>query len=402
MRFPRDKPPRVDAKLELGAVSFTAPRHALLEEPPEEPPPPPAPVPCPFAGARTNTTGPRVALQHGVLTDACTWGSAYGPNLFQRGTNLRALRVTQTPADELYANQAASLNSQLQATQAGPWVVVGHSNGGVVARKAHALYGATRVSGIISMDSPHAGAQITEYHRQFALSATAAAVGTAALGSAAWAVQKLGANPVVTAISNAVLKKYGPGLPFVAGGIAPIMLSGGQNVFLDMQPGPNSAGGLNQPGAEQFNITRVAMFSEAPRSWLSVRVACDFLGKDGNKCARNMRIANRLSWATAIAGTIAGLAGWAPGYALARGALMVTASATALDKVWKYLVDGGTKGDGIVSLHSQRALPGKTAEVRIVSGPTHQKVTRSFEAKQLMELQLRSRFGATINGVPIP
>ena len=127
-----------------------------------------------------------------------------------------------------------------------------------------------------------------------------------------------------------------------------------------------------------------------------------FLGKDGNKCARNMRIANRLSWATAIAGTIAGLAGWAPGYALARGALMVTASATALDKVWKYLVDGGTKGDGIVSLHSQRALPGKTAEVRIVSGPTHQKVTRSFEAKQLMELQLRSRFGAAINGVPIP
>jgi len=115
-----------------------------------------------------------------------------------------------------------------------------------------------------------------------------------------------------------------------------------------------------------------------------------------------MRIANRLSWATAITGTITGLAGWAPRYALARGALTLGAPATAFDTMWKYLVDGGTNGDGIVSLQSRRALQGKTAEVRITSGPTHQKVTRSLEAKRFMETQLRSRFGAIINGVPIP
>ena len=392
---------------ESDVLAYEAPYHPrpLIEEVPEEspqPPPAPQPVSCVFGGARVNTTGPRIALQHGVLTDACTWGSAYGPNLFQRGANLRALRVSQTASDQPYADQAASLNAQLQATQVGPWVVVGHSNGGIVARKAHALYGSARVSGIVTMDSPNQGATITQYNRQFALSTTAALIGTGALNGAAWAVTKLGANPVLERISNSVLKKYGPGLLFVAGGIAPVFLSGNQNVFLDMQPGANSAGGLNQPGNEQFNITRIALFSESPRSWLSVRVACDFLGKDGNACVRNMRIANRLSWVTAIAGTIAGVAGWAPGFALARGALAMSASATALDKVWKFLVDGGTSGDGIVSSYTQRALPGRQAELRISGDPTHQKVTRSFAAKQLAEQQLRERFGANITGVPLP
>jgi len=128
----------------------------------------------------------------------------------------------------------------------------------------------------------------------------------------------------------------------------------------------------------------------------------DFFKKDGNKCARNVQIANRLSGATAITGTITGLAGWAPGYALARGALTLGAPATAFDTMWKYLVDGGTNGEGIVSLQSRRALQGKTAEVRITSGPTHQQVTRLLAAKRLMEGQLRFRFNAAINGVPIP
>ncbi len=369
---------------------------------PQLPPPPPPPVSCVYAAVRSAAAGPRVALQHGILTDACTWGSAYGPDFFQRGSNFKALRVAETPADQLYSAQATSLNSQLQSTQAGAWVIVGHSNGGIVARKAHALYGVGKVGGIISMDSPHAGATITSYNRQFAASAAAATFGVAVLNSAAWAVDKLPVSGVFTSISNSVLKKYGPGLLFVAGGIGPVMLSGSQNVFLDMQPGTASAGGLNQPGAETFNIPRVALFSESPRSWLSVRVACDFLKKDGDTCVRNMRTANRLSWMTAVVGTIAGLAGWTPGFALARGALALAASATAMDLMWKFLVDGGTQGDGIVSSYTQRAFPGKIVEIQIPGNPTHQKVTRSLAAKQLAEAQLRLRFGAVITGQPIP
>ena len=369
---------------------------------PTLPPPPPPPTSCVYSAVRNGATGPRVDFQHGILTDACTWGAAYGPDLFQRGSNLRAVRISETPADQLYGIQASSLNTQLQATQAGAWVVVGHSNGGIVARKAHALYGIGKISGIVTLDSPHAGATITQYNRQFAATAAAATFGTAVLNSAAWAIDKLGASGVFGSISNAVLRKYGPGLLYTSGGIGPVFLSGSQNVFLDMQPGAGSAGGLNQPGAETFNITRVAIFSESPRSWLSVRVACDFLKKDGDACVRNMRAANRLSWVTAVVGTIAGIAGWAPGYALARGALALSASATAMDLTWKFLVDGGTQGDGTMSSYTQRSFPGKIVEIQIPGNPTHQKVTRSLAAKQLAEGQLRQRFGAVITGQPIP
>ncbi len=369
---------------------------------PTLPPPPPPPASCVYSAVRSAATGPRVNFQHGILTDACTWGAAYGPDLFQRGTNLRAVRISETPADEIFAVQAPILNTQLQATQAGAWVIVGHSNGGIVARKAHALYGSENVGGIITLDTPHAGASITQYNRQFAATAADAVFGTAVLNSAAWAVDKLGASGVFGSISNAVLRKYGPGLLFVSAGIGPVFISGSQNVFLDMQPGAGSAGGLNQPGAETFNIKRIAIFSESPRSWLSVRVACDFLKKDGDACVRNMRIANRLAWLTAVVGTIAGLSGWSQGFALARGALALSASATAMDLTWKYLVDGLTQGDGTMSSYTQRAFPGGILQFQIPGNPTHQKVTRSLEAKRLAEGQLRSQFGAQIVGQPIP
>ena len=358
--------------------------------------PPPSGPPCEFSATR-NMTGPRVALQHGILSDCGTW-RGYGPDLWTRGTNLTALRVTTTPSDQSYADQAFGLTSATQATQMGPWVVVGHSNGGIVARKALSLNSPSIINGIITLNTPHAGAPITQWNRELAFVAGFSVTANAAFITISTVI----GSPVLGELGGALASAVGPAQLFGPAGLGTVLLQGSQPVFREMQPGPNAAGGLNQPGAEAngAGVKRFGLYSETSRDWLSVRLACDFLNKDSNACVKRMKRASRFAFITAIVGTIAGFAGFTPGFAVAAFAGSWLAQMKALDVLYKWMVDGNTSSDGVVPSSSQRAMPNAISVTQVPGDPDHVIAPSSPEAHFEVEKLLRSQFGANI--LPIP
>lgn len=378
----------------LTAASLPSPNKVV---PPDTLPsvPPPGP-PCEFSATRTSS-GPRVALQHGILTDCGTW-RGYGPDLWTRGTNLPALRVTTTGSSQTYAVQASALTTATQGTQAGPWVVIGHSNGGIVARKALSLNSPSIINGIITLNSPHAGASITQWNRQLAFAAGFSVTSNAAFVTISTVI----GAPVIGELGGAISGLVGPGLLFGGAGLGTALLQASQPVFAEMQPGPNAAGGLNQPGAEANGATvlRFGLYSETSRDWLSVRIACDFLNKDSNACVKRMKRASRFAFITALVGTIAGFAGFSPGFAVAAFAGSWLAKMKALDLLYKWMVDGNTNGDGVVSSYSQRAMPNAATVTRIPNDPDHLSATTSKDAQRAAEIILRARFGAQITPLP--
>ena len=384
-------------------VLFTLPTppKKLLIVPPVDSGPSPGPTGPPTSGpdcefgVTRNAAGPRVVLDHGILSDCGTW-RGYGQDLWARGTNLKALKVVTTGSAQSYTAQANSWLAQILPLQAGAYVVVGHSNGGIVGRKVAQLWGSSRVAGIITADSPHAGASITQWNRQMALGTAFAFTSDAAFTT----ISIIVGSPVIGEIGGAIANVAGPGLLFVTAGLGTKLLQDRQDVFAEMQPGPDAASGMNQPGAEPYTANRFTLYSESPRKWLSVRLACDFLGQDGENCVKKMKRASRFAFLTAFIGTVAGVVGFAPGFAVAAYAGGWLAKMVALDAVYKWMVDGNTNGDGIVSSYSQRSMPESILETRISGDPSHLRVTTSREAKNLIETRLRQTFGAVIVQIP--
>ena len=131
-----------------------------------------------------------------------------------------------------------------------------------------------------------------------------------------------------------------------------------------------------------------------------MRLACDFLGQDGENCVKKMKRASRFAFLTAFIGTVAGVVGFAPGFAVAAYAGGWLAKMVALDAVYKWMVDGNTNGDGIVSSYSQRSMPSNLTTNRIPGDPSHLRVTTSRDAKILIENRLTQTFGAIIRPIP--
>ena len=73
---------------------------------------------------------------------------------------------------------------------------------------------------------------------------------------------------------------------------------------------------------------------------------------------------------------------------------------TALDLLYKWMVDGNTAGDGVVPSSSQQSMPNAFSVRRVPGDPDHVIAPSSREAHFEVENLLRSQFGANI--LPIP
>ncbi len=403
---PPISPPPPPTPCEFSAVAPGAVGGSLLGGcPPVDPPPPSAPpappASCQFTATRGEVTGPRVALQHGILSDACTWTGGYPANLFARAVNVRALRVTETTSSNRYVFQAEALRSQTQQLQTGPYVIVGHSNGGVVGRMAARTFGTGSVAGVVTLGTPHAGAPIVRFNRQVALLA-----GTVATSDALFATvtlvfgQEIGlVGSGIGLVGSAIARtKAGPGLLFAAGGVGTLLIQGSQDVFSEMSPGPFAAAGLNLLPEPVY--TKIALFSETPQRWISARIACDQFGGGGAGCVKRMERAARWAFFTSIIGTVAGIAGFTPGFAVAQFAGSWLAKMWAIDRLYRWVVSDGAASDGIVPATSQRAFPNLTLPPRRILGdPTHLMMTKTRAGREALEDGLRNN-GAFITGSP--
>ncbi|HET7585656.1 MAG TPA: alpha/beta hydrolase [Gemmatimonadaceae bacterium] len=119
---------------------------------PDEPPPPP--------------TGPGadVVFQHGLFSDSTTWNRMIP--WMQADIQIEdALSPTLNSTSHL-ADQATVLAATLTGTGKTDWILVGHSNGGLVSRKVAQDF-PSLVKGVITISSPHQGAILSSTSKQF-------------------------------------------------------------------------------------------------------------------------------------------------------------------------------------------------------------------------------------------
>lgn len=122
--------------------------------------------------AHVNGSGATVNLlyQHGIFSDATTWCSM-DPYLRSRFTVGNEIRHSLVSTD-YYENQAATLESRVRNDigngYPGPYVFLGHSNGGIVSRlSAQTLVNeAGTLQGVITVSSPNDGAPWREWEKQ--------------------------------------------------------------------------------------------------------------------------------------------------------------------------------------------------------------------------------------------
>lgn len=116
--------------------------------------------PCTDKIGAVGSSGPSIVFQHGFLSNPCTWDRM---EPWVLGDFRFAKRIAmQTPSLKKYDDQALDLRSTIWQTGGTDWVFIGHSNGGIVSRRAAQQesnsFGGVPIRGVLTIGSPHRGA----------------------------------------------------------------------------------------------------------------------------------------------------------------------------------------------------------------------------------------------------
>lgn len=108
-----------------------------------------------------------VVFQHGLLGSSCSWTNSTYPmttelnSLLSFGTEI----VPSLDSTDSLASQTSALISQLQTTGGSHYVLIGHSQGGLISRSAAQYFqtnSLSTVTGVITVDTPNQGAALVE------------------------------------------------------------------------------------------------------------------------------------------------------------------------------------------------------------------------------------------------
>lgn len=113
-------------------------------------------------------TGQNIVFQHGIHSSCAAWPRMINwlNQDFQFGTEI----APSLSSFDGLANQGAALVQQIQATGGSNYILLGHSQGGLVARSAaqyFQLHSPSTLKGVITLDTPNTGALIAEHGFQF-------------------------------------------------------------------------------------------------------------------------------------------------------------------------------------------------------------------------------------------
>src|SRR6185437_7140092 len=108
--------------------------------------------------------GPQnIVFQHGLHSDSCTWDqmTTWLVPKFQFGTML----VPTLPWIDSLSSQASLLTNRINADPGSGFVLVGHSQGGLISRasaQAITAVNAGKITGVLTVDTPNLGADIAQ------------------------------------------------------------------------------------------------------------------------------------------------------------------------------------------------------------------------------------------------
>ncbi len=308
--------------------------------------------------AHVNASGATVNLlyQHGLFDNATTWCSMdpYLRSRFTVGNEIRHSLV----ASDYYENQAADLESRVRTDigngYPGPYVFIGHSNGGIVSRlSAQTLVNeAGTVRGVITVSSPNDGAPLARVGR----AALTAVIALPLIGS------KLGCGSISHIVCTTTRNLIGGSSATDLSGsdvselvslLDPILGAG--RVLGEMTPHDPFYSNLNA-GSEPF--PRAAVINQAWDRWTEWRIWGDarcrlYTACDGRHWVAGVdRTYHRYLKCAVIGGIFSFFIPGAGSVAQACGSS--AAALRGLDAGYRRLSVGNDHGDGIVPVTSQR------------------------------------------------
>ena len=201
-----------------------------------------------------------IAFEHGFLSGPCTWTRMY-PWMnkdFLLGTEL----IAKTSGTDGLAVQGADLQQQVLGAQGNNYILVGHSAGGLISRYvAQQLQGTqTPIRGVVTMDTPHQGANVT-VNGPLGMGLAITAIGDGLSGF-------MGCQSPLDSMGCFLAAVGGSGVGFI-GGFETVNSVGALH---DMVPNSNFLTALNNP-AEAESFQKAGIIGLTPQRWLIAREA---------------------------------------------------------------------------------------------------------------------------------
>lgn len=203
-----------------------------------------------------------VVFQHGIFSSSDAWSrmTNWLNQDFRFGTEV----VPSLSSTNSLSSQGTALVSQINSAGGNNYILIGHSQGGLVSRYAAQYFQSNppnKVFGAVTLDTPHQGAPIAVTGGPTILA------GLSLLSDYLW-----GVTGCVTPQDNFVC--------YMAAGIfvsAPLVADGWYSnlpAIVDLTPGSTF---LNQLNQNTENFARAGIVSNTPLRWNETRIADDFL-----------------------------------------------------------------------------------------------------------------------------
>jgi pimeloyl-ACP methyl ester carboxylesterase len=319
--------------------------------------------------------GQKVIFQHGFASGACTWKYQL-PFLASYGAGGRVIGSTDALAQ--YEQQASTLRQQIPSGTNG-WVLVGHSNGGIISRYLAQTQPSGFAKAVITINSPHRGARIVNKVAGVIndLQWLNVAAGTI------YGRRSAGATSMAAIVSpNSILRKIW------YGGI----------VVQQMAEGSAFLGELAT--RQESGFRRYAIRSQVHSEWQSVRVFCDLRASTspgvpaGRRCVEDTkRYVKRTGIKAGILILLAAASFFVPEVSFltptltyhAKTFATVVTLMYAVDWAWREAFSGYSPSDGVVPMSSQ-LWQGANSERVITGADSHVGSTKSA----LVRIQLGS------------
>jgi pimeloyl-ACP methyl ester carboxylesterase len=316
--------------------------------------------------------GPNVLFQHGIFSNRDTWGQRMVPWLagdFQFGL-IYGYNLHSTNA---LHDQGTELINDLDSDRVNNFLMIGHSQGGLIARDV-ARRRSDLARGVITVDTPNAGARIDLTGR------VAIADGLSKL------IDKLAAG------CGSPFDDPGCFLAYLTANLSYPAIDFGFDTAIpssaDLKPGSPYLNSLNGPGE---NFTRVGIQGNSTKRWLLPRLMGDAFCFPDDACGgRALYTYTQIAYASFRACEVVAILFDDPD--TADVCAYIGDRMDDIDDYWNNLVSAsGETSDGIVQGSSQ-VYSGATANYPISDADSHVGATKSDKVRTALSQTLDRQF----------
>lgn len=329
-------------------------------------------------------SGSNIVFQHGLISSCNTWRRMH-PWMAEKFSFGQVL-IPNLSSTSALSSQGTDLLGRMLSSGRNNFVMVGHSQGGLISRDvAQRLYNNGNpfiARGVTSIGTPHQGAFVTLSSRIALITALSQGI------NSLWARGRCSSPYDNDACFFAALISEG-----AAGYLVWYGLDAAVPATTDLLPFSNYLSNLNS-GNEPF--VKVSIESRSTQRWVPMRIAGDTLCNPEDWCGgRTFYLLSQIVYFAFRACSVAAL--FFGDFDIAIFCSRVAFAMDRIDRLWDLLTSPGDGSDGIVTASSQ-IYPGATARYVVQDADSHVGSTRSDKIRPVLEAALADQFLLPRNG----